>query len=122
MNRDIRRLPDGELEVMQALWDCGGAAERSALEARLRAMAPTTLLTMLKRLSDKGFVAIEKRGRGSVYSPLVERHAYLAAQSGRFVRRLCGGDLQVFAAALCDSGLSEADLAELRRLLEEGAL
>ena len=50
------------------------------------------------------------------------RQEYLAAQSGRLIRKLCGGDLHLFATALCDSGLSREELEELSRLLEEGEL
>ena len=85
-------------------------------------MAVTTLLTLLTRLADKGFVRIEKDGRRSRYVPLVTRKDYQAAQSRRFVQQVCGGSISAFASALCDSGLSREDLDELRRLLEEDAL
>ena len=125
MKKEIRRLPDSELEVMQALWSLPAPVSRAAVEAVLaesHPMAQTTVLTLLSRLAEKGFIAVEKAGRGSVYTPLVARHDYLAAQSGRFVEKLCGGSMSAFAAALCDSGLSREELAELRRLLEENAL
>ena len=125
MKQDIRRIPDSELEVMQALWSIEAPVCRSALEAVLaktHPMAQTTVLTLLSRLAEKGFIRIEKSGRSSVYTPLVTRHDYLSVQSGRFVEKLCGGSVSAFAAALCDSGLSRAELDELRRLLEENAL
>lgn len=88
-----------------------------------RPMAPTTLLTLLTRLAEKEFIKIDKRGRGSVYTPLVAQSDYRAAQSRRFVEKVCGGSIRAFASALCDSGLSKEELAELRRLLlEEDAL
>ena len=125
MKNEIRRLPDSELEIMQVLWSLPAPVSRAAVEAVLaesHPMAQTTVLTLLARLAEKGFVSIEKAGRGSVYTPLVARHDYLAAQSSRFVEKLCGGSMSAFAAALCDSGLSREELAELRRLLEENAL
>ena len=125
MTRDIPRLPDSELEVMQAIWSCGGPATRSDIERALsasHALAPTTILTLLTRLTEKGFLSVEKKGRGNVYTPLISRHDYLSQQSRRFVQRLCGGNMSAFAAALCDSGLSKEDLAELRSLLEKGEL
>ena len=125
MDRTIRRLPDGELAVMQALWACGGPASAAELEDRLRAthpMAPTTVLTILTRLGEKGFVTAERAGRRRVYRPLVSRSDYLAAQSGAFFRGLCGGSVSTFAAALCDSGLSREELEQLRDLLERDAL
>jgi len=125
MGNRIRRLPDTELEVMQALWACGGPASRSEIEKKLppdRAMAVTTLLTLLTRLASRGFVRAEKHGRSGVYTPLIARETYLAEQSRRFVQQECGGSLSAFAAALCDSGLSEAELRELRALLERDEL
>ena len=122
---NIRRLPDSELEVMQAIWDCGAPASRREIEEHLpaeRSIAATTLLTLLTRLAEKGFVKIEKAGRASVYSPLVGRQEYISSQSGRFVKKLCGGSVSALASALCDSGLSRKELDELRELLKEGKL
>ena len=120
-----RTLPDAELAVMQALWDCAQPVQRQQLERVLRQkhpMATTTVLTLLTRLGQKGFVRIEKQGRGALYSPLVGREAYLARQSEKFYQQVCGGSVSAFAAALCHSGLSRQELDELRRLLEENAL
>lgn len=123
MNHTIRRLPDTELEVMQALWASDTPVPRAQLEERLaqtHPMATTTLLTLLSRLSEKGFVRVDKEGRKSLYAPLVTREDYLAAQSRSFIQKLCGGSLSTLASALCDSGLSKEELEELRELLKEG--
>lgn len=120
-----RRLPDAELEVMQILWKHDPPVPRAAVERemrRTRPIAQTTLLTLLTRLADRGFIRIEKRGRSSVYTPLVARGDYLAAQSRRFIDQLCGGSLSAFANALCDSGLTPDELDELRELLRRDAL
>lgn len=117
----IRRLPDAELEVMQAVWACTPPVSRPDIERRIQKthpMAQTTLLTLLTRLAEKGFLSIEKIGRGNCYTPKVSQQEYLAAQSRRFLDQLCGGSMTTFAAALCDSGISREDLAELQKLLE----
>ena len=122
MSDEIRRLPDSELEVMQAIWECKAPATRKNIEdvlSQSRPMAMTTLLTFLTRLSEKGFIRIEKAGRSSVYIPLVERGDYLSSQSSRFYHKLCGGSMAAFASALCDSDISREELEELRRLLKE---
>ena len=103
-----RRLPDGELAVMQALWDLEPPVTSGELQQQLKEshpMALTTLLTVLTRLADKEFVKIEKEGRSSRYFPLITRES-----------------LSAFAAALCDSGLTREELDELRDLLERGTL
>jgi predicted transcriptional regulator len=125
MKDKIRRLPDAEQEVMQAIWACEVPAARTDIEEILfktHPMALTTLLTLLTRLSEKGFITIEKNGRRSYYTPCVTQEEYLASQSKNFFEKLCGGNLSIFANALCDSGLSKEELAELRTLLERGEL
>ncbi len=70
MAERIRTLPDAELAVMQAVWACEIPAKRAQIAAILdktHPMAPTTLLTVLSRLADKGFLRIEKTGRSAEY-------------------------------------------------------
>ena len=125
MNERIRRLPDSEQEVMQAIWACKSPVARTDIEKILfenHPMALTTLLTLLTRLSEKGFITIEKSGRRSYYTPCISREDYLASQGKNFFEKLCGRNVSAFAAALCDSGLSKEELAELRLLLERDAL
>lgn len=121
----IKKLPDTELEVMQAIWAYEPPVSRVQIDVILKEshpMALTTLLTLLGRLAEKGFLKIEKEGRSSVYYPLISKQEYLAQQSNRFLHKLCGGSLSVFATALCDSGLTKEELAELRKLLEQEEL
>lgn len=121
----IRRLPDAEQEVMQAIWACTAPVVRTDIEKILyktHPMAMTTLLTLLTRLSEKGFITIEKNGRRSYYTPCISREDYLAAQSKSFVDKLCGGSMSTFATALCSSGLTREELSELREMLEKGML
>ena len=125
MKEHIRRLPDAEQEVMQAIWACTAPVARKDIEEILfpeHPMAMTTLLTMLTRLAEKGFISIEKQGRRSLYTPLISQEDYLAAQSKTFFEKLCGRNISTFAAALCDSGLTREEIAELRSLLERDEL
>lgn len=122
---NIRRLPDAELRVMQAVWDCKAPVSRADIENildREYPMAATTILTLLSRLVEREFITIEKIGRSNYYTPVISRQDYIAAQSRSFLDKLCGGDIRAFATALCDSGLSRSDIEELRRLLEKGEL
>ena len=127
MIKNIRRLPDAELEVMQAIWACEPPVSRNSIETILQEtheppMALTTLLTLLFRLADRGFVRAEKISRSNVYTPLISQADYLAAQSRNFLDKLCGGSISTFADALCDSGLTKEELDELRQLLERSGL
>lgn len=121
MDKAIPKLPDAELELMQAIWKCKAPVSRTDIEHIINAgrpLAATTILTMLARLTQKGALTVEKQGKSNIYTPVFSRRDYIASQSGRFFSKLCGGDIHLFAAALCDSGLSRTDIDELRRLLE----
>ena len=123
--RKSKKLPDTELLVMQAIWACPSPVSRIDIDAIIQEthpMALTTLLTLLTRLAEKGFIRIEKKDRSSLYYPLITKEDYLAEQSKRFLYDLCGGSISTFANALCDSGISKEDLEELRSLLERNSL
>ena len=125
MSGSIKRLPDSELEVMQAVWACTPPASKDEIREKMgddHTIAETTLLTFLSRLTDKGFLSVELRRRKKYYTPNISQDDYLAAQSRRFVDKLCGGSIPTFAAALCNSGLTKEELAELREMLERGTL
>ena len=116
-------LPDAELEVMQALWAQDHyPVHTSDLAARLnRDWKAPTLLKLLSRLEERGFVRGEKEGRSNVYTPLVSRSEYLSAESRSFLDRLHGGSLSSLVAALTpDTKLSQADVKALEALLKNG--
>ena len=116
----MKRLPDAELEVMQAVW----SLEPPVTAAEVQQKAPsdwkaTSVLTFLSRLCDKGFLSCEKEGRQNLYMPLITREAYLQRESRSFVERLCGGSVKNLVASLSDAGaLTENDLDELRAFLD----
>ena len=125
MHMAQKRLPDAELEVMQAIWACSAPVSRAQIDEILRQTHPiaqTTLLTLLTRLAEKSYIQIDKTARSASYTPLISRETYLAQQSRRFFDKLCGGSLSTFATALCSSGLTKEEIAELRTLLEQEAL
>ena len=118
---DIRKIPDSELEIMQIIWDNPAPVSRQTIENVLNKqhkIALTTLLTLITRLSEKGFVLVERKGRESgVYYPMISKRDYLASQSHRFLNLLCNGNLAAYDGAICDSGLTSNQIEELRDLI-----
>ncbi len=123
--KDMKRLPESELEIMQIVWKEKPPVSRVTIEQALQnihPLAPTTILTLLTRLSDKGFLVQKKEGRSNLYEPLITEREYLASESRSFLDRLFDGSVANFATALCDSGVKKEELEELKRLLEKGEL
>lgn len=125
MKKQIRRLPDSELEIMQVVWRKEPPVSRIEIEETIKGdhtLAATTILTLLTRLCEKGFLQMEKQGRANVYTPLVSQKEYLASECRSLLDKLYGGSIKTFANALCDSGISKEELIELRKLLEKQEL
>ena len=125
MKQPHRHLPDCELEIMHIIWEKEPPVSRTEIESAVSAdhpLASTTILTLLTRLCEKGFLAVEKQGRSNLYTPLVTQKTYLAGESRSLLNKLYGGSVRTFATALCDSGLTREELTELRDLLERDAL
>lgn len=122
---EIKSLSDTELQIMQFIWEMTPPVSRSDIEERLlsdRSLAPSTIITFLSRMCDKGLLSVEHKGRTNYYSPLISKQEYLANENNSFLNRLYGGSFSAFAVSLCNSGISKEDLAELKRMLEENDL
>ncbi|OUN17272.1 hypothetical protein B5G38_01750 [Gemmiger sp. An87] len=123
MGQKIKRLPDAELEVMKAVWSAREPVTRAQLEQLLgskKQWAPTTILAMLTRLEQKGFLEREKQGRAYLIRPLVSREAYLQVESQSALGRMFGGSAKNLIAALhqCHA-LSRQEVQELADYLEQ---
>ena len=119
---DTTPISDAEAMVMEVLW---GASPRSAEEviaalADSTGWAEPTIKTLLNRLLNKGAISAEKDGRRYLYSPVLRREAWVQQQSEGLLARLFGGRVAPLVAHFSEQGrLTPADVAELRRLLEE---
>ena len=117
----LKRLPDTELEVLQALWQAGEPQSRAWIEARLahKGWATNTFNTYLTRLTEKGYLSCEKRGKTNYYTPQISREAYLDFESRSMLCRLFGGSAKSFMASLARGGsLKQKDVEELQRYLD----
>nr|WP_225540547.1 BlaI/MecI/CopY family transcriptional regulator [Xanthomonas sp. XNM01] len=115
-------ISDAEAMVMEVLW---ASSPRSAEEVIAALAGPTgwaepTIKTLLNRLLNKGAIDAERDGRRYLYSPLLQRQAWVRSQSEGLVERLFGGRVAPLVAHFSEQGrLSADDIAELRRLLED---
>ena len=104
MMSDMRDLPQGEFEVMDALWDRGEATVKEILSAlgSGRKLAYTTVATLLNRLRDKGYVEAEERNFAYVYKPLVPREQVVRRKLDDLVARVLGGSMGPLAAYIAE--------------------
>lgn len=112
-------LYDRELEVMQVLWERGPSTVAQVKEALTDEMAYNTVLTVLRRLEEKGYVGHEEEGRAHRYHALVEAQAVRESALERLTRRVFGGSPELLLTHLVSGRkLSEAQLRRLRDLVD----
>lgn len=127
MVSNIRNQPDisiseAESVVMAVLWQRHplGADDIIAALAQQQPWQEATIKTLLNRLLKKGAIAAEPDGRRYRYSPLLQREAWLRAQSAGLLDRLFGGRVAPLVAHFSQHRkLSRKDIAELKRLIAE---
>ena len=114
-------LSKGEMEVARILWELGSATVRQVFEAfpANREIDFTTVQTYLRRLESKGYVNASLDGRTRVYTPRVKPQTVIRETLDDLVDRLFGGEsLPLMRHLIEDRGISDADVAELRQLLD----
>lgn len=119
----MKRLPDSELEIMMIIWELDRPVTRPEIEAGLdagRKLSPTTILSFLSRLQEKGFLEVQKAGKNNVYIALIDRDSYMRSESRNILKRLYRNSAKNFLAALYyGEQLSEEELNELEDYISE---
>jgi predicted transcriptional regulator len=113
-------LTDHELRLMEVLWHRKAATVADVVEALPPPpLAYSTVLTTLRTLEAKGYIAHEEDGRAYVYHPVVQRDDAAKSAMRHLVDRFFGKSPGDLAVALLDEALlSDSDIAKIRRLLQ----
>ena len=114
-------LTELQLAVMRALWKLGEgtvAEVLAALAEEGRELAPTTVATLLQRLSKQGWVTHRSQGRQFSYRAKVAQKDAASRALKRVVSAFFGGKASALTAQLLQSeDITRQELSELRRLL-----
>jgi len=115
-------LTDLQLAVMKALWQIGEgtvADVLAVLASQHRELAPTTVATLLQRLSKQGWVKHRKNGRQFLYRAKVSQKDAAKSVLQRVLSSFFGGRVSALTAELLESEqVSPDELKELRRLIK----
>ena len=120
-----RRLPvsDSELEVLKVLWTHGPSTVRdvaAALRRQRRRLAYNTVLTLLSRLKDKGYVGADRREQAHQFRANVSREDLLGSSLAALADRVCDGTASPLVLALVKGQRFSADeIAAFRKLLDD---
>ena len=123
----IPQLSDAELEIMKIIW--GNRSQEvtrfpyimDGLAARGKPCQKNTLIVLLSRLINKGFLNDRKIGRRNEYTPLVSEAEYQAVQTKHFLDKIYEGNATGLVSTLISGDLlTDEEYGELKKLLERG--
>ncbi len=114
-------LTDHELRLMGVLW----SRDEATVAEVVAALPPppltySTVLTTLRTLEEKGYVAHREEGRAYVYRAAVQREGAAKSALSHVLDRFFGNSAGALAVALLDeSALDDEELAKIAALLAD---
>lgn len=117
-------LTAAQFEILDAIWStpdaAAGVAEIHAVLAAARDVARTTVLTQVRRLAERGWLARESIAGRDRYRVACTRAEAEGRIAGEFVDEYFGGSTTDLVRSLLGGRrVSKRELAELRKLLDE---
>lgn len=119
----MQQISDAELDIMKIVWESREPALfayiMEALAARGRTWQKNTVITLLSRLMDKGFLKAKKTGRRNEYTALVSEAEYQTTQTKCFLDRIYEGSVRGLVSNLIQSDmLTDEEYETFAKLIE----
>jgi predicted transcriptional regulator len=114
-------LTNAEEQIMKLLWRLDRAFIRDLLnEFSDPKPASTTVLTLLKRMIDKGFVSYKQFGNSREYYPLIQKADYFSDHINGLIKDFFNNSTAQFASFFTnETDMSPEELKELRDLVDK---
>ena len=114
-------LTNAEEQIMKLLWRLDKAFIRDLLnEFPDPKPAPTTVLTLLKRMIDKGFVSYKQFGNSRQYYPLIQKADYFSDHINGLIKDFFNNSTAQFASFFTnETDMSPEELKELRDIVDK---
>jgi predicted transcriptional regulator len=114
-------LTNAEEQIMKLLWKLDKAFIRDLLnEFPDPKPAPTTVITLLKRMIDKGFVSYKQCGNSREYFPVVNKSDYFSDHINVLIKDFFNNSTAQFASFFAnETDWSPAELKELRDIVDK---
>ena len=114
-------LTNAEEQIMKLLWNLEKAFIRDLLnEFPAPKPAPTTVITLLKRMIDKGFVSYRQCGNSREYFPMVKKSDYFSDHINVLIKDFFNNSTAQFASFFTnETDMSQDELKELRDLVDK---
>ena len=121
MKKSLTPLGETEMEVLHHVWELGEATVKDVKKRILedRQVAYTTIMTVMKNLSDKGYLKYRKDGVTYVYSPAQEPESVRFNLVKDLVKKVFKGSPSELVQTLVEGEkLTKADKKEILKLID----
>jgi predicted transcriptional regulator len=111
---------EGELEILQVLWEKGNATVREVHETILltKEAGYTTTLKLMQIMFEKGLVLRDDSAKTHIYRPNISKEKTQSQFVGKMISSLFGGSsTQLVMQALGSQTVSKEELEEIQQLL-----
>ncbi|MFD1062994.1 BlaI/MecI/CopY family transcriptional regulator [Winogradskyella litorisediminis] len=114
------QLSKTEEQLMQYLWKLNKAFMKDLLDSYPEPKpANTTVATLLKRMTDKGFVAYKTFGKSREYYPLVKKEDYFSKHVNGLIKNFFNDSASQFASFFTQkTDLTKTELEDLKKLID----
>jgi len=115
-------LSEAQMDIMSVVWDRGEVTVADvwkAVTAR-RKVARSTVLTMITRLVEKGWLCCDEEGHAFRYRAAVPREATLGTVVRRLVDTAFGGSAEGLVMALLHGrGVSKEEARRIKKMIDD---
>lgn len=122
-DKTCKKLPESELDIMLILWAAEKPVSRAYIEKEInkaKALATTTILSLISRLENKGFIKPDKSEKTYLYSPVISERDYKINESTSVLKKLYNNSIKNFITALYEGdNISNSDIEELEEYVKK---
>jgi predicted transcriptional regulator len=119
----MKKLPDAEFDIMKVVWANEPPVTTNVIMEQLgfeRTWKAPTVISLMMRLVERGFLNTEKHGKERTYFPLVSKEDYLKFETGNFMKQYHDNSVLNFVTTLYDDkALSDREIDELLKWAKE---
>lgn len=119
----MKKLPDAEFDIMKVVWANESPITTPIIMEQLgkeKEWKIQTVVSLMLRLVERGFLRSEKHGKERTYFPLVNKEDYLKFETGNFMKQYHDSSLfHLINTLYDDEALTEQDIDELSKWVKE---
>ena len=116
------QVTEAEWKIMEVLWDHSPRTmtEITAILEPETGWTRHTVITLLKRMLEKGSISMDDTERAKKYTPLVTREQASTEETHKFLSHVFKGKASLLVNHLVDAGdLSENELKQILDMIKE---